>query len=71
LKDRDAERHVELYRVPEQDVVLLPLQNVSMELLARRLWGEIAQELEGTSVDELTVEVEETPGQSCSYTAAV
>jgi 6-pyruvoyltetrahydropterin/6-carboxytetrahydropterin synthase len=59
------------YRVPEQDVVLLPLQNVSMELLARRLWGEIAQELAGTAVDELTVEVEETPGQSCSYTAAV
>ena len=59
------------YRVPEQDVVLLPLQNVSMELLARRLWGEVAEELTGTAVDELTVEVEETPGQSCEYRARV
>ncbi len=59
------------YRVPEQDVVLLPLENVSMELLARRLWDEVADELTGTAVEELAVEVEETPGQSCEYRAAV
>lgn len=57
------------YRFPEDDVVLLPLENVSIELLGRMLWREIAPELDGTPVEELTVEVEETAGQSCSYAA--
>lgn len=59
------------YRFPAGDVVLLPLENVSIELLARKLWDEIAPELAGTPVEELTVEVEETPGQSCAYTASL
>lgn len=59
------------YRFPEQDVVLLPLENVSIELLARRLWTEVAEVLDGTAVEELEVEVEETPGQSCEYRAAL
>lgn len=59
------------YRFPEGDVVLVPLENVSIELLARRLWEEVAPELGGTLVEELTVEVEETPGQSCAYRAPV
>ena len=57
------------YRFPEGDVVLVPLENVSIELLARKLWQELAPELAGTAVEELTVEVEETPGQSCAYRA--
>jgi len=58
-----------LYAFPEADVVLLPLANVSIELLARMLWHEVAETLAGTPVERLTVEVEETPGQSCAYTA--
>lgn len=58
-----------VYRFPEEDVVLVDLENVSIELLARRLWLEVAPELAGTPVEELSVEVEETPGQSCSYVA--
>jgi len=57
------------YRFPEDDVVLVPLANVSIELLARRLWDELAPALAGTAVEELTVEVEETPGQSAAYAA--
>lgn len=57
------------YRFPEGDVILADLENVSVELLARKLWRELAPELAGTPVEELTVEVEETPGQSCAYRA--
>ncbi len=59
------------YRLPKKDVILLPVRNVSMELLARRLWGEVAEELEGTAVETLSVEVEETAGQSCEYSAVL
>ncbi len=59
------------YRFPADDVVLVPMENVSIELLARRLWDEIAPELAGTPVETLSVEVEETPGQSCAYRAAI
>ncbi len=58
-----------LYRFPEEDVVLLPLENVSMELLARMLWGEIAESLAGSPVETLWVEVQETPGQSAAFGA--
>ena len=60
-----------VYAFPEADVVLLPLANVSIELLARLLWREVADTLAGTPVERLTVEVEETPGQSCAYTEAL
>jgi 6-pyruvoyltetrahydropterin/6-carboxytetrahydropterin synthase len=63
-----------VYRFPERDVVLLPLANVSIELLARMLWNDVAEVVgaggdDAPPVDELTVEVEETPGQSCAFTA--
>lgn len=58
-----------VYAFPEADVVLLPLANVSIELLARMLWQEVAGTLTGTPVERLTVDVEETPGQSCAYSA--
>ncbi len=62
------------YSFPMSDVVLLPLANISIELLAQRLWHELARTLADAridTVDRLTVEVEETPGQSCAYSAAV
>jgi len=57
------------YSFPDRDVVLLPLANISIELLAEMLWHELAGTLDGTPVEALAVEVEETPGQSCAYTA--
>ena len=59
------------YCLPEEDVVLLPLPNVSMELLARMLWEEIAPLLEGSRVTGMTLTLEETEGQSASYRAAI
>lgn len=58
-----------LYRFPAEDVVLLPLANVSMELLARMLWEELAESLAGSPVETLWVEVQETPGQSAAFGA--
>ncbi len=60
-----------LYRLPERDVVLLPLVNLTMELLAAMLWEEIATTLRGSRATALEVEVEETSGQSCAYRASL
>ena len=57
------------YRFPRADVVLLPLENSSIELLSRWLWRAIAPALLRSPACELTVSVEETAGQSCAYTA--
>ena len=60
------------YLFPAKDVVFLPMVNVSIELLAEYLWGELAEELRGGgagaaigAVEELEVAVEETAGQRC------
>jgi 6-pyruvoyltetrahydropterin/6-carboxytetrahydropterin synthase len=58
-----------LYRFPAADVLLLPLANTSMELLARMLWEEIAPQLAGSRVEALAVSVEESAGQRCAYEA--
>lgn len=55
------------YRFPADEVVELALDNVSMERLAEMLWTEIAPALGDSAADILTVEVEETPGQSAAY----
>jgi len=57
------------YRFPEREVVLLPLVNVTMELLARMVWRRLADDLGSAAVTHLAVEIEETDGQSCRYTA--
>jgi len=57
------------YRLPAADVALLPLANVTIELLARLLWEQLAPALAGTAAQRLCVEVEETAGQSCAYAA--
>jgi len=58
-----------VYRFPAADVLLLPLVNTSIELLAGMLWGELASHLAGSRVDTLAVSVEESAGQRCWYTA--
>jgi len=57
------------YRFPKSEVALLPLPNVTIEALARHLFGELAPSLRGTPVRRLRVEVEETPGQSAAFEA--
>ncbi len=57
------------YQLPADEVRLLPLPNVTMELLAVHVWNQLAASLAPGRVEVLTVEVEETAGQSCSYRA--
>lgn len=59
------------YRFPEEDILLLPLVNTSMELLARLLWEELAPCLAGSRVDTLAVSVQEAAGQRCWYERAL
>jgi 6-pyruvoyltetrahydropterin/6-carboxytetrahydropterin synthase len=58
-----------LYRLPEADVKRLPIRNTSIEELAAWFWRMLRPTLLGSSIDELRVEVEETAGQSCIYSA--
>src|SRR5436305_7829019 len=53
------------YRFPADDILLLPLVNTSIELLARMLWRHLAPHLAGSRVATLGVSVEESAGQSC------
>jgi 6-pyruvoyltetrahydropterin/6-carboxytetrahydropterin synthase len=55
------------YRFPAADVLVLPLANTSIELLARMLWEELAPHLAGSRVESLAIAVEETAGQECWY----
>jgi 6-pyruvoyltetrahydropterin/6-carboxytetrahydropterin synthase len=55
------------YSFPAADVVLLPLANTSIELLARLLWHDLAPDLRGSRVETLAVGVEESAGQLCWY----
>jgi 6-pyruvoyltetrahydropterin/6-carboxytetrahydropterin synthase len=57
------------YALPASDVLRLPVSNVSMELLARMLWEEVAPVLRGSRVQSMTLILHETAGQSCSYRA--
>jgi 6-pyruvoyltetrahydropterin/6-carboxytetrahydropterin synthase len=55
------------YSFPAADVVLLPLANTSIELLARMFWLDLAPGLRDSRVDSFAVAVEESAGQSCWY----
>jgi 6-pyruvoyltetrahydropterin/6-carboxytetrahydropterin synthase len=57
------------YRFPKNEVRLLPLPNVTIEALAKYVWGELTPALLGSPVSRLRVEVEETSGQSAGYEA--
>ncbi len=59
------------YRFPADEVLLLPLANVTMELLARWAWERLAKVARGGAVRSLMIEIEETPGQLCRYRAAL
>ena len=58
------------YRFPASDVVALPIENSTAELLAEWICGRIAHALAEGGHDQLTriaLEVEEMPGQSGAY----
>ncbi len=59
------------YTFPAADTVLLPLANVSMELLARHLWQALLPALADGAVDHLTVSVEESSGQRAVYESSL
>ena len=71
LERRGGQVHVlyadRRYALPETDVLMLPIANVTMELLAKSLWQELAPGLDGTGLDRLTVSVEESDGQRAVY----
>jgi 6-pyruvoyltetrahydropterin/6-carboxytetrahydropterin synthase len=60
-----------LYRLPEADVRVLPIRNTSIEELAAWFWRMLRPTLAGSGITELRVEVEETAGQSCVYSAGL
>lgn len=59
------------YSMPDQDVILLPLVNTSIELLACWLWETLAPVIDARRISWLLVEISETAGQSCSYGAGL
>lgn len=64
---RFRDRH---YVFPVSDVVALPIQNTTAELIAEWIWHEVATALrsEGhTLIRHLAIEVEEMPGQAGGY----
>ncbi len=58
------------YQFPADDVVLLPIPNVTSEMLAFYICGEMKTALKSIGVDNLSfiaVEVCESPGQGATY----
>lgn len=58
------------YQFPAGDVVLLPIPNVTSEMLARYICGEMKSALNAIGAENLTqiaVEVCESPGQGATY----
>ena len=66
-EDVEVELGPRRYRLPAADVLLLPLANTSMELLAGMIWRELAPHLAGTAIELFAVSVEEAAGQRCTY----
>jgi 6-pyruvoyltetrahydropterin/6-carboxytetrahydropterin synthase len=62
------------YAFPAADVMALPVENTTAELIAQWLWEQIAAALAAEGVvnlARLAVEVEEMPGQAGGYSAAL
>jgi 6-pyruvoyltetrahydropterin/6-carboxytetrahydropterin synthase len=56
------------YEFPKEDVLLLPITNISCEALAEYFWASLKSSLRGLKgLGELTVEIRETTGQSASF----
>jgi len=58
------------YRFPEQDVVALPIENSTAELLAQWIAEQAIEALRAgqhTNISRLAIDVEEMPGQTSGY----
>lgn len=58
------------YRIPEQDVIALPIENSTAELLAQWIADRVIDELRAgghSNIRRLAVDVEEMPGQAGGY----
>lgn len=68
-----AVREEKEYRFPESDVVLLPVENTTAEMLASHIADALAEELVelGAGPGDLVVELEEGPGQVASVSRPV
>jgi 6-pyruvoyltetrahydropterin/6-carboxytetrahydropterin synthase len=59
------------YVFPVRDVAILPISNTTAEMLAEHFAGAVREALARQGADQLTaiaIEVEESPGQSATYT---
>jgi 6-pyruvoyltetrahydropterin/6-carboxytetrahydropterin synthase len=68
LEVKFRDRH---YMFPENEVILLPVTNTSVEQMSRILAADFYQEFEKHGVLQLRVKVEETRGQAASTTIGV
>lgn len=59
-----------IYTLPEPEVRLLPIKNVTVEALARWCWRRLVDALDLTGVESLEVAVGETPGQRAAFGSA-
>lgn len=59
------------YRLPADEVVLLPLVNSSIELLAELLWRRLRPAVAASRVLWMSVAVEEAAGQRATFAAAL
>lgn len=75
LKEDGTQVHAafgqKIYAFPKEDTFLLPLVNITSEELARHFGNELAKHLAGISGwKQLAVNIEETRGQSVTFTRA-
>lgn len=59
------------YRFPADDVLILPVVNTSIEILAQMIWEELVERVSMPGVGQLGISVSETEGQSCWYRASL
>jgi 6-pyruvoyltetrahydropterin/6-carboxytetrahydropterin synthase len=75
LQTQSSLRHgAREYVFPAADVMALPLENTTAELIAQWLWEQVSAALAAEGVGNLArlaVEVEEMPGQAGGYAAAL
>lgn len=61
-----------VYRMPEDEIVVLPIVNVTLEMLGTWFWEELAKGLPAhrrSCLHHLAVTIEESAGQRCRYAA--
>ena len=74
IKEADGEWLIEFqnkrYVFPAEDVLVLPVDNITAERLAEHICGQLLkkiQELASANISSMTVGVEEAPGQTAYY----